>query len=274
MAQRACADHGLTVRTTCPLSRSAPERPAASLAPRAPWALLLALTLVLGVASSAAAQDREEVQLWSAILATASTTPAPPGLAFWLDVHARRGDPSTVALVRPGVGAEIFSWLSVWGGYAWIPNANDETGETTHEHRIWQQVVLSHGFDEPRVSIQSRTRFEQRFSDRGSDVGLRLRQFVRLNWSPVPDVPVGLALWDEIFVGLTETDWGAPTGVDQNRFFVGPFLALAGWARLEAGYLFAYLDRGASDLYAHVIAVNLFVSPRPPAPPPEEEPLP
>ena len=46
---------------------------------------------------------------------------------------------------------------------------------------------------------------------------------------------------------------------------------MAPWARLEAGYLFVYLDRGDNDLYAHVLAMNIFISPRPPPPAPEPE---
>ncbi len=137
-------------------------------------------------------------------------------------------------------------------------------------------MIFQHGFDFG-LSLQSRTRFEQRFHRSGGDVGFRLRQFVRANWRPSAKVPIGVAFWDEIFVGLNDTDWGAPSGIDQNRAFLGPFLQMTPWARLEAGYLFVYLDR-ASDLYAHVVAVNLFVSARPPPPPPalepEEQPLP
>lgn len=232
-------------------------------------ALALIVALAASASATARAQDRDELQLWSAILATASTAPAPPDFALWLDVHARRGAAGTVVIARPGVGVEIFDWLSVWAGYGWVPVFDDASGGVVHEHRLWQQAILQHGFRELGLSLQSRTRVEQRFSEAGGDVGVRLRQFWRVNWQPSPEVPIGLAVWDELFVGFNDTDWGAPSGVDQNRVFVGPFLAMAPWARLEAGYLFAYLDRGASDLYAHVVAVNLFVFPRVPAPPPE-----
>lgn len=227
------------------------------------WAALLLVAL----ASSApgAAQDREEFQQWSAVLATASVQPAPPGLFFWVDLHARRGDPGTVVLVRPGVGVEITPWLNVLAGYVWIPTFVDATGDSSHEHRVWEQVVLKHRFDELGIFVQTRTRFEQRFSENDDAVALRLREFVRVNWHPSPAFPVGVALWDELFVGLTEQPW-APQGLDQNRIFLGPFLQMTPWARLEAGYLFVYLDRGPSDLFAHVLAVNLFLSPRPPAP--------
>ncbi|MFK7984386.1 MAG: DUF2490 domain-containing protein [Sandaracinaceae bacterium] len=217
------------------------------------------------------AQDRDEFQLWSAMLTGVATQPEPPGLMFWADLHARRGAAGTVVLVRPAVGVEVTPWLSLWAGYAWIPTFDDATGGTRHEHRVWQQATLKHRVQELGLALSSRTRFEQRFSEAGDDVALRLRQFVRANWRPSSEVPVGVAFWDELFVGLTQPDWGAPQGVDQNRVFLGPFLQATAWARLEVGYLFAYLDRGATDLYAHVLAVNLFLSPRPDAVTPVDE---
>ena len=234
-------------------------------------ALLVMVILATLAPSPVAAQDRGEFQQWAAVLGTAHTQPAPPGLSFWLDLHARRGDAGTVLLLRPGIGVEVFPWLSLWAGYGWIPVFDDASGGVRHEHRIWQQVTLTHRSPEVGITLQSRTRFEQRFSEAGSDVGLRIRQFVRANWRPSRDVPIGIAFWDELFLGLTETDWGTPTGIDQNRVFLGPFLQMESWARLEAGYLFVYLDRGTTDTYAHVLAVNLFISGRPAAAPVEPD---
>ncbi|MEM9073831.1 MAG: DUF2490 domain-containing protein [Myxococcota bacterium] len=218
---------------------------------------LLAVSAALP--TTAEAQDRSEFQLWAALLATAHTATEPPGLSFWLDTHARRGENGTVVILRPGIGAELTKNISVWAGYAWVPVFDDATGNTTNEHRIWQQLVLKHSVG--GFSFQSRTRLEQRFSEAGDDVGARIRQFVRVNWRPSSQEPFGLAFWDEIFIGLNEPDWGAPQGFDQNRIFIGPFLQVASWARLEAGYLFVYLDR-SPNVRAHVLAINLFVSPR------------
>jgi hypothetical protein len=215
----------------------------------------------------ASAQDRQELQLWSAALGTFDVHPVPPALSFWLDAHARRGGAGNVVILRPGIGAAIFDWLSVWGGYAWVPTFDDATGATVHEHRLWEQAQVQYRWPFGLL-LQGRVRLEQRFSDLGSDIGVRLRIFVRANWQPSADVPIGVAFWDELFLGMNDTDWGAPSGFDQNRMFIGPFLQMAPWARLEAGYLFTYLDRGAADLYAHVVAVNLFLGVKPPAPAP------
>ena len=227
---------------------------------RAAGALAL---LLLTSAGSAAAQTRDELQIWTAMLGTAHTEPAPPGLAFWLDVHLRRGEGGTVFIGRPAVGVQVTDWLSLWAGYAWVPVFSDDNGDTLHEHRAWQQVILQHRIAEAGLALQSRTRFEQRFVAGASDPGLRLRHFARLGWQPSADVPLGLAVWDELFLGLGETSWGQPGGIDQNRIFVGPFLRMNRWVRFEAGYLFVYLDRGDRDLRAHVRAVNLFLTPRP-----------
>lgn len=233
---------------------------------------VLVVMLCLGsLTGRAEAQDREEFQLWSALLGTAATTPETPGLSFWLDVHGRRAGNGTVVIVRPAVGASITPWLSVWAGYAWVPVFDDATSNRTDEHRIWQQVILAPKLPELGLSFQSRTRFEQRFGENGDDVGFRLRQFVRANWQPDESFPMGVAVWDEIFIGLNDTDWGAPKGFDQNRLFIGPFLKLSPWARLEAGYLYVVVNRDSGDLTAHTLAINLFWSFKPSAPPPAAE---
>lgn len=69
-----------------------------------------------------------------------------------------------------------------------------------------------------------------------------------------------MVVWNEIFLGLGETDWGQPGGFDQNRLFVGPAFFLSSWARLEPGYLAVYIDRASGDLLAHAFSVNLFLS--------------
>ena len=231
------------------------------------WALLAAIMLA---PASVAAQDADDFQSWASVAATVDAAPRPPALSFWLDVHARRASESTAVLVRPGVGVVVVDWLSLWAGYAWIPTFDDAAGgEASHEHRIWEQAQAQHRFDFG-LALQARARLEQRFVEGAGDVGVRARQFVRVNWQPSAEVPLGVAIWDELFVGLNDTGWGQASGFDQNRLFVGLFLLAPPWARLEAGYLFVYRDRGGADLYTHALAINLFVSARPPAPPVED----
>lgn len=224
------------------------------------WALTFVALSAFGAPNNADAQSDDEFQLWSALLSSGAFQPETPRVGFWFDLHARRGEAGTVVIVRPGVGFEVTDWLSLWVGYAWVPVFTDGVG-SRDEHRLWQQAILKHSTG--AWSFQARSRFEQRFSEAGDDVGFRFRQFVRANWQPSESTPVGVAVWDELFLGFNDTDWGAPAGFDQNRLFFGPFLQMNSWARLEVGYLFAYLRREPVNRVAHTLAINLFVSLRP-----------
>lgn len=229
--------------------------------------IVLWIVLAGAPVAPAAAQDREELQIWAALLSTFDLHEDRKVPSLWLDVHARRGGAGTVHILRPGVGWRVADFLSLWVGYGWVPVFTDGAG-TVHEHRIWEQVILQHRTPS-RIALQSRTRLEQRFSTAGDDLGWRVREFLRFAWQPSPDVPLGGVMWDELFLGLGDTDWGAPGGFDQNRLFLGMFLKAAPWARFEAGYLSVYVRRATGDLLAHVLAVNLFINAGPPAPPPE-----
>ena len=190
--------------------------------------------------------------VWNALLSTVSLNSEATGPSLWLDVHGRRG-PSTGLLLRPGAGYRIAPWVSVWAGYGWMPVFDNE-GARIDEHRVWQQVVLTKKV--APFSLQARTRVEQRF---GSDpgVGYRVREFVRVGWSP-EELPFGLVLWDEVFVGLNETSWGPRSGYDQNRLFMGGALPIPDKARFETGYLAVHANR-TPDQLAHVLVMNLFV---------------
>jgi hypothetical protein len=43
--------------------------------------------------------------------------------------------------------------------------------------------------------------------------------------------------WDEVFVGLDGTRWGAVRGLDQNRLFVSASVPVDGGGRVEIGGL-------------------------------------
>jgi hypothetical protein len=147
--------------------------------------------------------------------------------------------------------------LSAWIGYGWIP-FNPDAGETIHEHRVWQQLVAKHSTS--TLSLQSRTRFEQRLRSDGDDLAFRVRQFFRAGIQLGDSSPYGLVMWNETFIGLSEPDWGARKGIDQNRLFVGGFVKLAPHLRLEGGYLSLYVVRNGDDLLGHVLATTLFVA--------------
>ena len=210
----------------------------------------------LGQAKVALADTDHDQQVWTAFLSNAKPQGDSSGLRLWLDLHLRRADTGTVHIARPGLGWQLSNKLSLWAGYAWIPVVPD-SGSTVHENRFWQQLIVKHNVG--NWSLQSRTRFEQRLSGAGDDIGFRVREFVRASWRANPKNTYGLALWNEVFVGLNEPDWGAPQGLDQNRFFAGPYHKVGDKMRLELGYLLLFVDRD-NDTLGHVLATNLFIS--------------
>ncbi|MCB9599261.1 MAG: DUF2490 domain-containing protein [Sandaracinus sp.] len=213
---------------------------------------------MLALAAPAAAQPTTHGNaVWAGLIATQDLTPGTPGPSLWLDAHMRREESGTNVLVRPGVGFRVFPWLSLWAGYAWTPSFPDAPGAArVDEHRLWEQVIASHAFG-PGLSLQSRTRFEHRFGENSDEVAHRFRQFVRFAWMHETH-PIGVVVWDELFVGFRGAEWGAASRYDQNRLFVGPVFKIAPWARVEPGYLFVHLDRTPNRV-VHAVAVNLFL---------------
>lgn len=245
----------MTIRSLIPpLTRLTSLTRLASLTQLASFVALVALTTL---PTTTHAQTSRGNAVWSGLLATQELTAATPGPSLWLDVHGRREEQGTNVLVRPGVGLRVLPWLSLWAGYAWTPSFADGGDEVFHEHRVWEQIILSHAFG-PGLSVQARTRFEQRFGEGSDEVAHRFRQFARLSWMH-PSQPIGLVVWDELFVGLRGATWGAASRYDQNRLFVGPIFRVAPWARVEPGYLFVHLDRD-TDRVVHAVAVNLFLT--------------
>jgi hypothetical protein len=219
---------------------------------------LALVTAVLVAPRDARAQQNPDYQSWTALLGTANLDSALPGVRLWFDGHTRRGDAGNVFIFRPGVGYAITPWMSVWAGYAWIPVTSDATGDRFDEQRIWQQLILSNRWLDGRVSAQSRTRVEQRFQEGTSDLGHRVRQFVRADYR-FENMPLGLVVWDELFWQLNDAGVFA-AGFDQNRIFVGPALHAWDGFRVEFGYLNIVLERADQTLVHHALAINFFVA--------------
>lgn len=208
----------------------------------------------------AQAQTTDDLQVWGGYFFTGQLEPKAPSLMGWADLHVRRGGAGTVLIFRPGVGYAFAPWISAWAGYAWVPTFTDATNTHTNEHRIWEQLTLQHQMDS--VYLQSRTRLEQRFSDVGSGAGLRFRELVRANYQPWADIPFGLVVWDELFLGVNDPAWTVQ-GFDQNRLFIGPAVYAMPELRIEVGYSFVYLNREPVDQIQHIFGMNFLTALKP-----------
>lgn len=219
--------------------------------------ILLAAAATVAATDSAVAQADED-QIWIALTASGPIAKDSPFLAG-LDIHDRSfassGD-RDVTILRPGFGYRVSPSLDLWVGYAWITTARD--GADLREERFWQQGTYPLG-EFLGGQLTGRTRLEQRLRDGDDDVGLRLRQQFRFAYR-FTDSSFGLVAWNEIFLGMNETDWGQPEGFDQNRLFAGISLQAQDRVRLEAGYLNQIVNRSARDLNRDNIQLSATIS--------------
>jgi len=161
-------------------------------------------------------------------------------------------------LIRPAVLYDFNKQTSAWLGYANV--ITDPAGrESFEEHRIWQQIL--HNFTPiGEIKIQSRTRLEQRFIENSHKTGHKIRQMLRVTAPSGISPRLLLVAYDEYFLNLNDTDYGAERGFDQNRAFVGVNWALDNQMKLEVGYLNQYINGQRADLMNHVLSGTLFVT--------------
>lgn len=221
-------------------------------------AVLAAAAITLGGAGPAAADD---AQLWTAVFANGPVKDE-SRLLLWFDGHARfRDDVGRlgVSIIRPGVGWRLDDkGTAIWAGYARVVSRSAAAPDV-EENRFWQQATYQLGAP-GGVSLSGRTRLEQRLIEGADDTGIRVRQLIRAE-KPISDSKFAALGWNELFIAANDTDWGAASGYDQNRLFVGASWRPAGAVRLEAGYLMNHIRRqNAPDPVNHALALSLAFS--------------
>ncbi len=182
-------------------------------------------------------------------------------IKLWLEGQGRFGEDTSAlsqAILRSGLGYALHDHLSLWLGYAWIPNEPPHA-DTFDEHRIWQQLIWSDSFFQGQVMLRSR--LEQRFDERGDDVGWRFRQFLKY-YRPFKQAPkLSWVVWNEVFIDLNQPDWKSDQGFDQNRAFLGLGWQIDKHTRTELGYINQYIRKPATqDAMNHILSLNLFLN--------------
>ena len=199
------------------------------------------LALTASLAPSAMAEN----QIWTNYeLKKEASAGLPVDLTLNAEVRfAPDGDVAQYVL-RPGVTYAVNDRLRVSGGYRYGQALRD--GPDQIEHRLWQQAsyALAEIGD---ARIAGRTRLEQRFREGESGTGWRLRQQLSLE-HPLGESALRLAVSNEIFLGLEETDWGNADGLQENRARA-TLRWTAGGIGWEAGYLNQFRNgvSGADD---------------------------
>ncbi|MEL6369850.1 MAG: DUF2490 domain-containing protein [Pseudomonadota bacterium] len=204
--------------------------------------LLTACPIALAAPNMAHADD---TQFWTALFSNGPVTEDSRTL-LWFDGHARYSEDVSrlgVSIIRPGIGYKLNDRVSLWAGYAWVESRADGRDNIT-EHRIWQQATYKIAGGQ-WGSLSGRTRLEQRFLNTGDETGYRLRQFFR--YSKPLDARWTATAWNETFIALNDTDFGAEAGYDQNRTFVGLRWKANRLFSLEGGYLLNDLNRAVDQ---------------------------
>ena len=159
-------------------------------------------------------------------------------------------------LLRGFVGYRITDKVNIGGGYAYI--LTDPVGPVkTNEHRFYQELNVRL-IERDGVTLDSRTRLEQRTFEEGDGTSWRFRNFVQLR------VPITennkLNLYTEPFIELNDTQFQSG-GLSVWRNFVGVTVPLGDNVTMVPGYLNQTVFRdGQEDRMDHVANVNVFMS--------------
>jgi hypothetical protein len=184
-------------------------------------------------------------------------------LLYFAEVQPRFGDGLSrldQLLLRPAIGWKVSDAVSTYLGYAHVVLPIDN-GRDRNEERIFLQLSWTLG-DLASGTLSSRSRLERRRLSDGDDTGWRARQMLRFV-RPLTDPQRTRALVSvEGFAAFDDTDWGARSGFDQLRSFVGVEVPLKGKSTIEVGYLNQLVNRTAGDLRVnHVASLSLFIRP-------------
>ena len=210
--------------------------------------------LALSAAPAAAAEDDGNV--WLGQFATINATDK---VYVRLEAQERfTNDAERLGqlLLRSLVGYRITKDVNIGAGYAFV--LTDPVGPVElNEHRFYQELNVRLLSTEGGVTLDSRTRLEQRTFEEREDTQWRLRQFVQLR------VPVSgnnkIVAYTEPFIDLDEGSVQRG-GLSIWRNFVGVSVPLAKGVEVVPGYLNQHVFRDGRDRSDHTANINLFMT--------------
>lgn len=217
--------------------------------------LALCLWTSSHVVSPAAADTLHDPAVWMAIFYNGKVD---ENWIYGLELHNRMQADSVAARgnrfqFRWTVSRVLSPEFRVGVGHVYTPNFSPHR----NENRIFEQFIWTPIHADWNLSL--RTRIEQRWIERVSDVAHRIRESVRLQYLPA-EATLGAALWDEVMFNLNSLSGGPQTGLDHNRVFLGPLIRFGPQVRMELGYLNALTKSFTStvpDLMTHALWVSV-----------------
>ena len=217
---------------------------------------LLPCAIAVAMTAAPAAASEDDVNVWLGQFATINATDKVYVRLEAQERFTNDADRLGQLLLRSLVGYRLSKDVNIGAGYAYV--RTDPVGPALlNEHRFYQELNVRLLSTQSGVTLDSRTRLEQRTFEEREDTAWRLRQFVQLR-VPVSDRNK-LVAYTEPFVSLNET--GAQRGgLSVWRNFVGVSVPLAKNIEMVPGYLNQHVFRDGQDRSDHTANVNLFMT--------------
>lgn len=216
---------------------------------------LASAATALAIAAPAAHAHDHDFQQWTQMTAFG---PVKDNFLGYLELQPRLWDNAGrlgQMLVRPAIGYRFTPDTNVLIGYAYV-HTDPLVGITTDEHRAWQQLIYPL-IKTDGLTVNGRTRFEQRTVENANDLGFRLRHQMRAQVPVSSGSRVLGVAWTEVFFNFNTTDWGAREGFDQVRSFVGVQFPITDNFTFEPGYVNQTIFRRGEDRMNHILGIYL-----------------
>lgn len=215
----------------------------------------LALTITALVMATPALATEDDANVWLGQFATINATDK---VYVRLEAQERfTNDAERLGqlLLRSLVAYRLNDKVNAGVGYAFI--LTDPVGPVElNEHRYYQELNVRL-IDRDGITLDSRSRLEQRTFEEREGTSWRFRNFVQLR------VPVNennkIVAYTEPFFDLNETDVQRG-GLSIWRNFVGVSIPLAKGIEVVPGYLNQHVFRDGRDRSDHTANINLFMT--------------
>lgn len=235
---------------------------------------LFFLFLVNCIFSSTILKAQSQFSGW---IASFNTIKLNKKLSIHSDIQLRSSDKIKhvqTLLLRAGLNVHLKKNIIATAGYAYISNrrtVNDVSGYAP-EHRIWEQLILTHKLK--TVAISHRFRIEQRFLSKSAIVNNelkndlsgyanRFRYFIRgiVPFKKQESFKKGMfgALQNEIFINFGNTEDVNGKFFDQNRFYIAGGYRINSRSDIEIGYLNQYVSGQTESTTNHIIQVACYL---------------
>lgn len=217
---------------------------------------LLLLALMLAASSSTWAGAEEDGGYWFNVHMQGDLPMQNVGWSMDTNPRYRNeGKHLDYLYLRPAVFYKLDSRSSVWLGHDTI--IGHPAGKSAYRETRWYEQFQYQFEPISTVTFSSRTRLEERRRGGFRNTGHRLRQMIKASLPLKMNSKLSVVVYDELFININETDWGARHGIDQNRIFIGGNWKFNRHAYLEAGYLNQFVNKATVNLENHVISATL-----------------